>query len=637
MILLRAVRGLQGEGNWQAARSSVSVIRSGESVVNPYGLYQPSVLEMARAGNFQAIAYWLNGYLAPHGIHAYVGPVRPGCLQIFVEFQPLARPRAFYVQLRDRLVRFICSRIWKLNSEAICAVRIVACCAGESEILWRQSIRIITPANRKRHRRYRSASQRRREGDRRLKIARALLLCGSAVSIFAFACVLTLQSLTTGWLMDSDDGTSIADQTDTVQTPLETVAVTARTGSKGWPNRTVTLLFAGDVHAGDGSEAPQKSSRATAKLLKTTREADLLSVSLENWPTAGFGNDSLTSDAGIQPLAEAGVDIVNLANYQVQQLDRSDLQTALETLEQSDAKPIGAGRNRTEARRPEIIDIKGQRIAYLDYAKGGLREATADGVGVNPWYGRSIAEDIRAIRPQVDWVIVNYHWGGTLSEKPEAWQVNLARFTIDQGADVVVGYHPETLQGGEIYKGRPIAYSMGEFAFGQGSETRTDYETAMLKVSLKQKQMKVEYVPVVVENSQPRLAKGGEAQRILEKLGQNSQNFDQPLAGPLLLEGRSPTAPNPSLPDSGASPQPASPAAQDPLETPQEGETWPVPPDSSPSLEAPEAEAPAPATPEPETGESTFLEESLSTFTSTEEERYPATETADEEYGAIAP
>lgn len=623
MIGLPVARWSQGGGDWQtAARSSVSVIRSGESVVNPYGLYQPSVLEMARAGNFQAIAYWLNGYLAPHGIQAYVGPVRPGCLQIFVEFQPLSRPRAFYVQLRDRLVRFICSRIWKLNSEAIYAVRIVACCAGDPQILWRQSIRIITPANRRRRRVYRLSGQRRREGDRRLKIARALLLCGSTVSIFVFACVLTLQSLTTGWLMDNDEGLSGPDQTETVQTPLETVAVTARTGAKGWPNRTVTLLFAGDVHADMGTAAPSKPPRATAKLLETTRQADLLSVSLENWPAEGIGAGTLASEARIQPLAEAGVDIVNLANYQVQQLDRSDLQAAIEALEQSDAKPIGAGRNRVEARRPEIIDIQGQRIAYLDYAKGGLREATHDGVGINPWYGRSIAEDIRAIRPQVDWVIVNYHWGETLSEEPEAWQVNLARFTIDQGADVVVGYHPETLQGGEVYKGRPIAYSMGEFAFGRGSETRADYETAMLKVSLKQKQMKVEYVPVRVENSQPRLAKGGEARRILEKLSQNSQNFAQPLTGPLLLETRSPAEPNKPLTAPTAPLQPAFSSPQAPPEAQQDHETGVAPGDRDVSAETLESLEP------------TFSNETLPAFT--DEGIDPMSETADEGYGAIA-
>ena len=50
-----------------------------------------------------------------------------------------------------------------------------------------------------------------------------------------------------------------------------------------------------------------------------------------------------------------------------------------------------------------------------------------------------------------------------LTKEPNFKQTNLARMAIDQGADVVVGYHPNMIQGAEVYKGRPIAYSVGDF------------------------------------------------------------------------------------------------------------------------------------------------------------------------------
>jgi peptidoglycan/xylan/chitin deacetylase (PgdA/CDA1 family) len=109
-------------------------------------LYRPSILELAREGNFQAIAYWMNSLLAPHGIHVRATMTTSGCLKILVNFrQP--RPRDLYIRLRKQVVQFICYRLWTLNSAAIRDVRIVAKVAGESEILWKQSVRIVTPAN----------------------------------------------------------------------------------------------------------------------------------------------------------------------------------------------------------------------------------------------------------------------------------------------------------------------------------------------------------------------------------------------------------------------------------------------------------------------------------------------------------
>ncbi|NET35195.1 MAG: polysaccharide deacetylase family protein [Cyanothece sp. SIO1E1] len=102
-------------------------------------LDRPSLLELARAGNFQALTYWINIFLEPQGIKARVKELDTGTLKIFVKVQ--RQP------IRKRLVRFICYRLWTLNSEAIERVQIIARFAGDSTILWKESVRISTPAN----------------------------------------------------------------------------------------------------------------------------------------------------------------------------------------------------------------------------------------------------------------------------------------------------------------------------------------------------------------------------------------------------------------------------------------------------------------------------------------------------------
>jgi peptidoglycan/xylan/chitin deacetylase (PgdA/CDA1 family) len=128
-------------------------------MTNSHTLYQPSVIELAQAGNSRAVAYWMNSLLAPQGIQVQVMPASSGhFLKIVADFQQ-PRRREACLELRDRLVRFICYRLWTLNSEAILGVQIVARVAGDSKVLWQQSVRINTPANAKKIRQMQAQRQ----------------------------------------------------------------------------------------------------------------------------------------------------------------------------------------------------------------------------------------------------------------------------------------------------------------------------------------------------------------------------------------------------------------------------------------------------------------------------------------------
>ncbi|MCY7322328.1 MAG: CapA family protein, partial [Phormidesmis sp. CAN_BIN36] len=86
--------------------------------------YHPSVSELARSGNFRAIAYWLNVFLLPHNLYAKVEAAPQfGCLQVLVEFHPSLDRDAKSPQFRSNLVRFICHHLWKLNSDVIDGVQ----------------------------------------------------------------------------------------------------------------------------------------------------------------------------------------------------------------------------------------------------------------------------------------------------------------------------------------------------------------------------------------------------------------------------------------------------------------------------------------------------------------------------------
>jgi len=78
-----------------------------------------------------------------------------------------------------------------------------------------------------------------------------------------------------------------------------------------------------------------------------------------------------------------------------------------------------------------------------------------------------VIEDIVAARRdyRADIVIPYMHWGWEEEPNPSPRLREFARRMIDAGADMVVGGHPHVTQGAEMYKGKPIVYSLGNFLF----------------------------------------------------------------------------------------------------------------------------------------------------------------------------
>jgi poly-gamma-glutamate capsule biosynthesis protein CapA/YwtB (metallophosphatase superfamily) len=436
----------------------------------------------------------------------------------------------------------------------------------------------------------------------RMRRRRSIALGGSAVAAFLIGCGVELSRHQFG--SDSESFTATTgsgDRPDTVTIPGDRISVTQqRVLNPADP--TVTLTFGSDSALGSSVIPDVASNSITSDGLVSEdatsdgatldgiipnhaidltniagyRQADVVLTNLDSpvVDTAKAGQADPDANAvSLQTLAAGGVDVVNLGGNRLLQASDKALGKALDSLEQSGILSIGAGRNPREARRPEILDVKGQRIAYLGYSDSDVQSVDRS-ASLNPALNDQIATDIQAIRQQVDWVIVNYHWSKELAEYPGEQQINMARFAIDQGADLVVGHHPDVLQGAEIYRGRAIAYSLGNFIFTDSQDNpKTDYETAVLKVSLANNQMRLEFLPVQVKKSKPEIVSGEKAQQILQYIQQASGLFDQPLESPVTLDLRSPA----NSPANSSTPAPA-------IESP-------APDASVPSIQAPSSDS----------------------------------------------
>jgi poly-gamma-glutamate synthesis protein (capsule biosynthesis protein) len=195
-------------------------------------------------------------------------------------------------------------------------------------------------------------------------------------------------------------------------------------------------------------------------------------------------------------LSEARFDLMGIANNHILDYGEEALADTLDLLEEGGFAHTGAGANIAAARRPALIERGGLRIGLLAYSSIIPRGFAAgpDKAGINPLRAhtayrqhRDLTEypgslpavstwaepddlartkrDIRALKKRADIVIVNHHWGTSMTHAIQDFQTEIARATVDAGADLVLGGHPHLLQGIEFHRGVPIVYSMGNLIF----------------------------------------------------------------------------------------------------------------------------------------------------------------------------
>ncbi|MBI5754392.1 CapA family protein [Candidatus Peregrinibacteria bacterium] len=118
---------------------------------------------------------------------------------------------------------------------------------------------------------------------------------------------------------------------------------------------------------------------------------------------------------------------------------------------------------------------------------------------------------IKSVRENVDYLIVSIHWGIEYQHTANyAMQVKPAHAFVDAGADLVIGHHPHVVQNFEIYKGKMIFYSLGNFVFDQYWSDDTQQELAIGAVldhatPDKSLHTKIYLFPMQSEKSQPRI------------------------------------------------------------------------------------------------------------------------------------
>lgn len=171
----------------------------------------------------------------------------------------------------------------------------------------------------------------------------------------------------------------------------------------------------------------------------------------------------------------------------------------------------------------EINEIK---IGILSYAQVSHRPASKEGI-------KAAISKLKEEGAEV--VIVCQHNGVEGSYYPTESQKELAHFTIDSGADIYIGHHSHTLQGVELYEGKYILYSLGNFVFG-GNSNPKDKDSmiaqAFIEIKEDQKNIKLKLIPVSISSVKerndyrPAILDGDEKKRVMDKINEISKDLN---------------------------------------------------------------------------------------------------------------
>lgn len=224
-------------------------------------------------------------------------------------------------------------------------------------------------------------------------------------------------------------------------------------------------------------------------------------------------------------LSSASVETASVANNHSADYGQQSLDDTIEALDAEGIESFGYD-------RICYRDVKGVKVALIGAA---FPEDSDDN-------RKQMTDNIAKAREEgAQLVLVYVHWGIEREYTPTQDQIDMGHAAVDAGADLVVGGHPHVIQGYEVYQGRYIVYSLGNFCFG-GNSNPEDKDCMIFQQTFTvtgdevAKNDDVDFIACSVSSEsdrntyQPTLAEGDEKARIEKKIQDSTDEIAEMVA-----------------------------------------------------------------------------------------------------------
>ncbi|MCH5210926.1 MAG: CapA family protein [Oscillospiraceae bacterium] len=189
---------------------------------------------------------------------------------------------------------------------------------------------------------------------------------------------------------------------------------------------------------------------------------------------SGYPAFNSPSDTGVNMVNE-GFDVVLHASNHVLDMGAAGAENTIAFWDNyPDITTLGINRNQEEKDTVKIIDVRGAKLAMLNYTYGtnGIEPPEGKEYLVNYIDYDKIQSDVAYAEANADFTIAFMHWGTEYSITPDESQTDLAHYMCDWGVDLIVGSHPHVIEPVEWIESENgnrmlVYYSLGNFVSGQ--------------------------------------------------------------------------------------------------------------------------------------------------------------------------
>ena len=266
------------------------------------------------------------------------------------------------------------------------------------------------------------------------------------------------------------------------------------------------IALVGDIMPGRGTDSILLSEGGIKKVFGSTlellREHHYAAGNLETVVTTGGVPFPKSYTFRVYPavlgkLKEAGFHYFSITNNHCWDFYEEGFLDTLKYLDIENIGYSGAGETLADAKASWTTGMeKNGELKILSigaYPKeqngfSGVKEAKADsekpGILWADEDGFQAITTIADNKKPGDFLLVMVHGGHEWRNKPGPEERDTYRRFIDLGADAVIGSHPHVLQGAEVYRGKLIAYSLGNFIFPGMDETKYGEESLILSLGI---------------------------------------------------------------------------------------------------------------------------------------------------------
>lgn len=307
--------------------------------------------------------------------------------------------------------------------------------------------------------------------------------------------------------------------------------VFGKTNNKEFFEKGKTVLLVGDIMLGRGVESLIKKNSVIYPFQKINhflKGVDIVFGNLEGPIVKKPQNFSLNSlkfnfsPKVVDGLSWANFSVLSLANDHILDRGENGLKETKQFLKEKNINFVG-----DPIKCTDDYSFKKNDIVFLAFNKTSSFSCSDE----------EIINTIKLIRTSSpeSFLIVSIHWGEEYQEEISFSQRELAHKIIEAGADTIVGHHPHIVQNIEIYKGKPIFYSLGNFIFDQYFPEETQKGLAV-GIEIYNNKVIYRLFPYKIYQAQPLLMNQKETNQFLEELAlkstreshsQNSELFNK--------------------------------------------------------------------------------------------------------------